>query len=286
MSVEDDTYAMCVGNLATKGKSVNNRNVLPVPKHWKFLHSFAWLSHINNNFYNLTARFTTFDPPLPRPPTEEFENSAAMETIQDHPDLFVARSPINVNTFEHLLSSHPNHAFVNQVCVALQEGFWPWAHTQKETYPVTWNHSSRLPKSEAEAEFLREQRDVEVQVKRYSESFRKELLPGMYSTPIHTVPKPHSVKLWLVNDHSTGEYSLNSIIVRDHIMGCRLDTVSDLVNALLRDHQNHGNRKLILFKSDVAMAYCHLILHPIWQIKQIVTVDGERHVDRCTSFDG
>ena len=29
-----------------------------------------------------------------------------------------------------------------------------------------------------------------------------------------------------------------------------------------------------------------LPLHPLWQIKQIVTVDQERHVDQCTSFGG
>ena len=36
--------------------------------------------------------------------------------------------------------------------------------------------------------------------------------------------------------------------------------------------------------TDVAMAYHRLILHPLWQLKQIITVDGEHHVDRCTSF--
>jgi hypothetical protein len=257
-----------------------------VPKRPKYLRSFVWSGLVDDDFYSPTARFTITDPPLPRPPPEEFENVAAMETIRNHPDLFVASSPIKVDAFEHLLSTHPNRPFVYSVCVALREGFWPWAHTQKESYPVTWDHSFRPVKTEAEAEFLRNQRDVELAANRYSKSFGRDLLPGMYSTPIHAIPKPRSIKLRLINDHSAGEYSLNSMIARDDIAGCRLDTVSDLITALLRHRQKYGRRQLILFKSDVSMAYRRLVLHPLWQIKQIVTFDGERHVDRCTSFGG
>ena len=46
----------------------------------------------------------------------------------------------------------------------------------------------------------------------FSPSFGFELLPGMYSMPIHAVPKPHSVDLSLVTDHSAGLFSLNDMI--------------------------------------------------------------------------
>src|SRR5882724_2050392 len=39
-----------------------------------------------------------------------------------------------------------------------------------------------------------------------------------------------------------------------------------------------------LFKSDVLAAYWRLLMHPLWQLKQVVTIDGERHVDRCMVF--
>jgi hypothetical protein len=123
----------------------------------------------------------------------------------DNPHLFKIVTPINVD---------PNKPFVQSVCVSLREGFWPWANTQKEEYPTTWDFSERPPKTEREADFLRNQRDVEIDADRYSESFGTNLLPGMYSTPIHAVPKPRSVKLRLVNDHSAGPYSLNSMISR------------------------------------------------------------------------
>jgi hypothetical protein len=285
-NVDDSMSATCVGNLDIKGKVANNTPTERVPKRPKFLRSFVWTGLIDDGFFSPTARFTLTDPPLPRPSPDEFQNATAMETIRSYPDLFAATSPIKVDVFERLLLSHPNRAFVESVCTSLREGFWPWANTQKDSYPETWDHSYRPPKTEKEAQFLKHQRDVEVACGRYSESFGKDLLPGMYSTPVHAILKPRSTKLRLINDHSAGEYSLNSMIAREDIAGSRLDTVSDLVRALLRDRQRHGHCWLVLFKSDVSMAYRCLILHPLWQLKQIVTIGEDRHVDRCTSFGG
>src|SRR6202522_4516011 len=149
-----------------------------------------------------------------------------------------------------------------------------------------WDFSERPPKTEQEADFLRDQRDVEIRAGQYSESFRTHLLPGMYSTPVHAIPKPRSVKLRLVNDHSAGPFSLSSMIAREDIVGAKMNSISDLIGALLRYCKLHPDRKLVLFKSDVSAAYRRLPLHPLWQIKQIVTIDDCRHVDRCTSFGG
>ncbi|KZV95322.1 hypothetical protein EXIGLDRAFT_588254, partial [Exidia glandulosa HHB12029] len=45
-----------------------------------------------------------------------------------------------------------------------------------------------------------------------------------------------------------------------------------------------GGRKLRLFKCDGSKAYRRAPAHPLWQIKQVVSVNGERHVDRCCNF--
>ena len=108
----------------------------------------------------------------------------------------------------------------------------------------------------------------------------------MYSTSIHAVPKPRSEKLRLVNDHSAGPFSLNSMIAREDVAGAKMDSISDLIGALLRYRKRYPSKNLVLFKSDVSAAYRRLPLHPLWQVKQIVTVDNARHVDRCTSFGG
>jgi hypothetical protein len=209
-----------------------------------------------------------------------------VSTIENNPRLFQIITPINVDRFEKLLETHPNKPFVQSVCVSLREGFWPWAITQKEEYPITWDFSERPPKTEREAGFLRDQRDIELAERRYSEGFGTHLLPGMYSTPIHAVPKPRSEKLRLVNDHSAGVFSLNSMIAREDVVGAKMDAISDLIAALLRYRRERPDSKLVLFKSDVSAAYRRLPLHPLWQIKQIVTIDDIRHVDRCTSFGG
>jgi hypothetical protein len=246
----------------------------------------VWTDEDTSPLVSPTAACTLSDEPLPRPSLQEFSNLDAMQTIRDNPHLFRIVSPINVDRFEKLLETHPNKPFVQSVCASFREGFWPWANTQKEEYPATWDFSERPPKTEREAGFLRDQRDVEIDAGRYSESFGTDLLPGMYSTPIHAVPKPRSTKLRLVNDHSAGPFSLNSMIAREDVSGAKMDSISDLIGALLRYRKRHPDRKLVLFKSDVSAAYRRLPLHPLWQIKQIVTIDDCRHVDRCTSFGG
>ena len=140
------------------------------------------------------AHYVT-DNPLLRPGSEEFLNSKAMDTICDNPHQFKIITPINIPVFKELLDSHPNKPFIQSVCTSLCEGFWPWANTQKEAYLATWDFSEHPLKTKSKAGFLRDQRDIKISASRYSESFGTDLLPGMYSTPIHAVPKPRSEKL-------------------------------------------------------------------------------------------
>ena len=256
----------------TRGKTASPPEItLERPK---YLLRSVWTDADSSPLFSPTASSTLFDRPLPRPPPHEFSNHEAMETIRNHPHLFQIVTPINVDRFEKLLDTHPNPSFVKSVCVSFREGFWPWADTQKEEYPVTWDYSARPPKTEQEACFLREQRDIEVSANRYSEGFGPHLLPGMYSTPVHAVPKPRPVKLRLVNDHSAGPFSLNSMIAREDVVGAKMDSISDMIGALLRYRRTHPNKTLILFKSDVSAAYRRLPLHPLWQIKQVITIDN------------
>ncbi|THH15240.1 hypothetical protein EUX98_g9495, partial [Antrodiella citrinella] len=118
---------------------------------------------------------------------------------------------------------------------------------------------------------------------RYSAPFNFDLLSGMYSMPIHAVPKPHSDKLRLINNHSAGPHSLNSFIDKDDV-GMRPDNVQDLGRNLLFLRQELGDIPLWLFKSDVSGAYRLIPMHPLWQLKQVVTINGLRRVDHCMCF--
>ena len=277
MIAEDSTYVINVGKQDTGGRTVERLE--RDTKRPRYLQHSVWADHGASTSFSPTAACTLTDRPLPRPAPEEFNNVDVVATINDHPELFRIITPINVTRLEELSVTHPNKPFVESVCTSLREGFWPWACTQKHEYPVTWDFSDRPPKDEHQAIFLREQRDIEIKAERYLEGFGTVLLPGMYSTPIHAVPKPRSDKLRLVNDHSAGPFSLNSMIAHEDIAGAKMDSISDLAEALLRYRRAHPHEKLVMFKSDVSAAYRRLPLHLLWQIKQIVTIDSIHHVD-------
>ena len=93
--------------------------------------------------------------------------------------------------------------------------------------------------------------------------------------PIHAVPKPHSTDLRLVTNHSAGNYSLNSMIKREDICGYPLDNMTQLGEMLLKKKEEFPDEELILFKSDISDAYRHLPMHPLWQVKQINTIEKQ-----------
>ncbi|KIK83852.1 hypothetical protein PAXRUDRAFT_77122, partial [Paxillus rubicundulus Ve08.2h10] len=105
---------------------------------------------------------------------------------------------INVNWFEQLLTNHPNHPFVALVCNSLHIGFWPWEDKSQDELPLSCDYSYCPPKCDNEAVFICQQVAEEVSLHCFSEPFGPDLLPGMYSIPVHAVPKPHSTKFHLI----------------------------------------------------------------------------------------
>ncbi|KAF8587540.1 hypothetical protein K439DRAFT_1614295 [Ramaria rubella] len=105
----------------------------------------------------------------------------------------------------------------------------------------------------------------------------------MYSQPIGVVPKPHSTKLRLVNDHSAGPYSLNSWISKEDAY-VRMDNLQDFGTILRNARKQYGHPPAYLWKSDVSAAYRRMPAAFQWQIKQIATIDGQRHMDHNLVF--
>jgi len=235
----------------------------------------------------VSAYSTLAASPLPSPPKNELKNKIARKTIAQNPDLFKITTPIKVDAFEKHLKDHPNQPFVKSVVRSLKNGFWPFANTSDPTFPTTYDGSrqrqSTTRKDSDKAKFIRQQRDEEVELGRWSEPFGKKLLPGMHSSPIGAVPKSTPGKYRIIIDQSSGPHALNSMIPKGQVK-VKLDNVHDLGTALLAVRKKHPKRKLTLFKSDVKSAYRQLPLHPSWQIKQVVSIDGQRHVDRCNNL--
>ncbi|KAF7973479.1 hypothetical protein HWV62_15086 [Athelia sp. TMB] len=221
--------------------------------------------------------------PLPPPPLPSDSNAAARDTIHRHPLLFSLISPIRVDVFESLLKAHPNQPFVHSVCDGFRQGFWPWAK-EDPNRPSTWDNSNQPPKNDAHTAFILTQRDEELRLGRFSPAFGPGLLPGMSSIPIWVVPKPRSDKLRMVVDPSDGIWAPNALIPRDRV-GVPLDNMHQLGAALIRARATYGlDARLVLFKSDVKGAYRLLPMAPLWQVNQVVTIEGGRHVDRCNNF--
>ena len=89
----------------------------------------------------------------------------------------------------------------------------------------------------------------------YSPSFGPSLLAGMTVQLVFTVPKKGLSKLCLVNDHSAGTHSLNSLIPANGGF-VKLDNISDLVmNIHAMMAQNGGHHPAWLWKSDASQAY-------------------------------
>jgi hypothetical protein len=224
--------------------------------------------------------------PLPDPPITAPEFAAARQTIMDHPDLFKIVSPIKVDIFERLLITHPNQPFVHSVCKGLREGFWPWADASNPALPTTWDNSSLYPLDPIHESTVANDIKTELAADRYSAAFGPDLLPGMFSMPLFVIPKPHSVKFRVVIDQSAEPHSLNSLIPRDKV-SVTLDNMHDLGSAVNRARKTHGpSTPLTLIKSDVSTAYRLMPMHPLWQIRQVVTYKGMRHIDRCNIWGG
>ncbi len=248
------------------------------------MRGLVWSDH--DAFPNSFGFLSLTHAPLPGVPVSVREDPVVNATLAAHPDLFKIITPINVDVFADLLVDHPNQPFVESVLAGLREGFWPFADAKPEEYPDTWDETRTPPSDEAARSFLRSQRDEELRLGRYSQSFGRDLLPGMYSMPVHVVPKPHSNKLRLVNDQSAGQYSLNSMIRPEAIKGAVLDGMPALGADLRAMHRDFPGVPRILWKSDVSQAYRRLPVSIYWQIRQVVTIDGLRYIDRCNLFGG
>jgi hypothetical protein len=230
------------------------------------------------------AAWTENAPPLPPPPANELSNTTALKTIRDNPHLFKIVTPVDVDRLELLLRPHPNPPLVSSVCHGFRVGFWPWAVTEGVERPLLVDNSFWPLSDQSHTKFVHEQRDTEMALERFSPAFGPDLLPGMTSIPIGVVPKPHSNKLRLVVDQSSGDFSPNTLIPRDRV-SVPLDNLHHLGASLINARLTHGTDvPLIVFKSDVSQAYRRLPLHFLWQLFQIITIDGMRHVDRNNNF--
>ncbi|EMD30707.1 hypothetical protein CERSUDRAFT_60921, partial [Gelatoporia subvermispora B] len=106
---------------------------------------------------------------------------------------------------------------------------------------------------------------------RWSPSF-PTTLPGMRVSPMFVVWRNDKPRV--VTDHSASR--LNDGIPRAEAK-VRYDNMHDFAEGLRAARSKHPGQPLVVFKSDVASAFLNLPAHPIWQLCQVVRVDGKLH---------
>src|SRR5882724_13036037 len=97
------------------------------------------------------------------------------------------------------------------------------------------------------------------------------MLLGMKISPMfvswQNIKKPR-----VVADHSASK--INTEISQEDAK-VRYDDMHDFGQCLHNARLANIGRQLILYKDDVTSAFLNLPAHPIWQIRQVVVVDGK-----------
>lgn len=248
----------------------------------RYSRNMVWTA--SSAFLTPSSSATLFLPPLPCPPAPDDPAFAATRaTIKAHPDLFKIVTPIKVDRFVRLLSRHPNRALIASVERGFREGFWPMLELgDSEWFTRPFPERESAPE---ERDFLIAQVKKEEALGRLSRVFSRSdepLWPGMGEVPVHAVPKPDSDDFRMVIDQSAGPGAPNDYISREAI-NIKLDNVQHLGHNILATRRR-GRTPRFLFKDDVAGAYRIGPLHPLFQARQVITVNGERRVDRCNNF--
>ena len=217
--------------------------------------------------------------PLPSPPDRILNDPQIQASLAALSAYIKVSTPFDVDRLERILSTHPNQPFVASVIRSLRVGFWPfhdgeWEQHLKERYE---NYSDD-PVDLAE---IRKYRDQEVTAGRWSPALPAnfQLLPGMRVSPMFVVWQRDGdkEKARIVMDHSGN--GLNDGISREDAK-VRYDDMHSFAQVLDDVRRSHPHEDLVLFKSDVSKAFLNLPAHPIWQLHQVLTVDGRFHLVR------
>jgi hypothetical protein len=87
----------------------------------------------------------------------------------------------------------------------------------------------------------------------------------------------------MVVDQSAEPFSQNSLIPL-HAGTVHLDNLHMLGSILQRVHNEYPSSRLVLWKSDVSRAYRLAPIHPLWQVRQVVSFENNRYVNRRNNF--
>jgi hypothetical protein len=243
----------------------------------RFRRGFLWSDSIANNI-SPSALYTENAPPLPSPPQHLLEDPSIKSSILALAGSIKVETPFNVDKFELLLEDHPNKPFVKSVMKGLREGFWPF---DEGDWKVELEEI--LPDYEADPEdaaAIQAFRDREISAGRWSNPLEDDkLLPGMKISPMFVVWQNEKPRV--VTDHSRSGINDNIPRAEGKV---RYDDMRTFGQTLHNARKGNPGKRLVTFKSDVASAFLNLPAHPIFQLRQVVRVDGKLYIVRRLVF--
>ncbi len=210
------------------------------------------------------------------PPKRLLEDANVKKALRHYSDAIRVETPFDVDRLQGLLSSHPNRPFVNSVLWSLRNGFWPLDESEWKVEEEDFAGNPATNPSDLQA--IRDFRDKEVSAGRWSDPI-DELLPYMKISPMFVVWKKEKARV--VTDHSAS--GLNGGI-RPAEARVRYDNMHDFAQVLYNLRQQNPEKKYVLWKSDVSSAFLNLPAHPLWQLRQVVNVEGRMYIVRRLVF--
>ena len=171
-----------------------------------------------------------------------------------------------------MLYDHPNQPFVRSVMDSLRHGFWPFdeGNWKDDRDDIVQNY----PATDTDSNVIRDFRDDEIKACRWSDPLPDhELLPGMKLSPIFVIWQRGKPRV--VTDHTAS--GLNDCIPQSEAK-VHYDDMRTFGQVMYNAKRLHPDTPLVTWKSDVSSAFLNLPAHPIYQLRQVVEVDGTRRL--------
>ena len=170
--------------------------------------------------------------------------------------------------FEAMLYDHPNQPFIKSVMDSLQYGFWPFdeGNWKDECDDTIQNYSTK----EVDCQAIRDFQDDKIHAHKWSDPLpSNDLLPGMKVSPIFVVWQRGKARI--ITDHTAS--GLNDCIPQAEAR-VQYDDMRTFGQVIFNAKRAHPNETLVTWKSDVLLAFLNLPAHPIYQLRQVVDIDG------------
>ncbi|KAF5368147.1 hypothetical protein D9615_010186 [Tricholomella constricta] len=274
---QDEVAQALAGPKRFVGKRKAESPSLSAPR---FRRGYVWSDSSSPHSENISpsALYTETAPPLPMPPSHLLDDPDIKRSLLAMEHHIKVETPFDVDKFESMLHDHPNQPFVESVVTGLREGFWPFdeGDWKAEVADKMDNYSVE----DLDLKAIRNFRDKEMKAGRWSEALETtELLAGMKLSPMFVVWQ--NGKGRVITDHSGS--GINDGIPKE-AGKVRYDDMHSFGTTLREARRAHPGERFVTWKSDVASAFLNLPAHPIWQLHQVVRVDGVLHIVRRLVF--